>query len=223
MLVKIVEQDKILNFFKDVVGISALCAEDLMKHKVGKHHPFYNLLRSWVVTEVNLHLGFSSEDGNFKLAVALNDFGDVVAFVTFTTSWSHPSACGINYVATLPEFRRQGLMQLLIEIIKSKYSDVSLCCDLNLIPYYRRLGFFPKAPEGTQITLSTANTLAIMPILSEQVILESPPIAQIMSSLNKNYGKRLKKIEKAYTDDRNRAEKKIAKEFERLIVNSTQL
>ncbi|WP_415915500.1 GNAT family N-acetyltransferase [Pseudomonas amygdali] len=222
MLIKLVDQGEIPSLFKEVLYIAGMCSEDLMKYKVGQYHPFYNLLKNWVVAEVNLHLGFSFQEENFKLAVALNEFGDVVAFATFTASWSHPSACGINYIATLPSFRRQGLMRSLIELIKSKYPDVSLCCDLDLIPYYTKLGFSLKYPEGTQVSLSTANSLAVMPILSEQIILESPPIARIMDGLNKKYGKRLKKIDKAYAEDKKRAETNIVKEFERLVAHLAQ-
>ncbi|WP_196355371.1 GNAT family N-acetyltransferase, partial [Pseudomonas amygdali] len=120
LLIKLVDQGEIPSLFKEVLYIAGMCSEDLMKYKVGQYHPFYNLLKNWVVAEVNLHLGFSFQEENFKLAVALNEFGDVVAFATFTASWSHPSACGINYIATLPSFRRQGLMRSLIELIKSK-------------------------------------------------------------------------------------------------------
>jgi GNAT superfamily N-acetyltransferase len=220
LLIKLVEQDRILTFFKGVVTIATLCADDLMKYKVGKNHPYYNLLRNWVVAEVNLQLGLGPHNGHFRLAVALDDFGDVVAFATFTTSTSHPNACGINYIATSPGFRRQGLMRSLVELIRSNYSDVSLCCDLDLVPYYTPLGFYLTAPEGTQVSLSTAQSTAVMPMLSEEIILESPPIARIMDNLNKKYGKRLKDVHKAYSTERKRAEKNIAKEFQRLATHS---
>ncbi|QQQ51592.1 GNAT family N-acetyltransferase [Pseudomonas syringae] len=211
-----VHPQDIPNIFEGVLSIGKECAKDLMKFKIGINHVFYEFSKAWVISELSLHLAFcSSVDSPHKIIVAETEHDGLLGFATYTASISHPTACGINYIAVRPEMRRHGIMRRFIEVIQNDFHHVSLSCDIEIVDFYLNLGFEIQSPENTQISLAINPINAIMPILSEDGVMSHPTLADERRRLNKVYGKKLKKLEKNYHDSKRRVEKEIIAYMER--------
>jgi GNAT superfamily N-acetyltransferase len=216
MKFRIVKPQHILHIFESTLAIGKECANDMMKFKIGINHTFYEISKAWVMSELTLHMAFgSSDDSLHKIMVAESELGELLGFVTYTESISHSTACGINYIAVRPEMRRQGIMQGFVKKIKENFHHISLSCDIELISYYSNMGFEIHKPEGTQISLAINPINAVMPILSEDGLMNFPAVAEERLRLNKTHGKKLKKLEKSYHDSRKRVEKEIIAYIER--------
>ncbi|KTC24624.1 hypothetical protein AO391_11565 [Pseudomonas marginalis ICMP 9505] len=216
MKFRVAPPQNIPDIFENTIVIGKECVNDLMKFKIGINHIFYEFSKAWVISELSLHMVFcGSDDSLHKIIVAESEQNELLGFATYTASISHPTACGINYIAVRPEMRRQGIMRRFVEIIQQDFHHISLSCDVAIINYYLNIDFEIQHPEGTQISLAINPTNAVMPILSEDGIMGYPTIADERRRLNKVYGKKLKKLEKNYHDSKKRVEKEIIAYMER--------
>jgi len=139
------------------VRLSKLYYTDLIQKLVKPYGPTSSLCSSQVEIEVRAYLeealtGFHGLCVEALVAKEVST-NDVVGFA-IALSAPGSTDCGLNYAAVRKDFRRQGVLRVMLESIKSKYSFIGLSCHPDKVPYYEALGFRADGTVFVQVSMS---------------------------------------------------------------------
>lgn len=161
-----------------------------MNRPVEKTHPMFGVATAWMLADIRLQMDpFKSQILKTEVIVATSDESKLVGFMTFTRANNSPTACGINYICVDSKCRSNGLMRAMIDIVKSKYSDIALACFPELVMMYEKLGFVMCEAQGAQVSMRIGGAY-IMNKIKPEIISNEQDVAFESSLLIKENGKK---------------------------------
>lgn len=138
----------------DILRLAKRNSAELMNRPVKPNHAMFGITSAWVVADIEQQITpFTSNQLDSELIYVTNDNSKAIAFLTFTRSVDSSTACGLNYVCVDSKHRKQGLMTLMIDHLKSNYTDIALCCFPSLVGIYEKLGFVMCEAVEAQVAM----------------------------------------------------------------------
>lgn len=179
---------------KEILTMAYANSHDLMKRTTDESHPMFALYRTVFLHDISLMLG---KDSGKKLGsgviTAASDEG-LVGFLVFTQAVNCADACGANYICVAQEYRKQGIMTQMLDLLKVKYPHIALSCVVDKVPMYEKLGFSIKCGQGAQVAMRIGDDYEMNVV--DAVYLHNHPQVEIeVNKLIKMYGEGVVKIE----------------------------
>lgn len=172
---------------------------ELMNRPIKPTHPMFGLTCAWMLSDIRLQLDPStSQKLGSELIAVQNDESKIVGFLTFTRANNSPTACGINYVCVASKYRRQGLMRSMIDLVKSKYTDIALACFPELVGAYEKLGFVMCEAQGAQVAMRIGDAYEMNKIKPEILMNEQEVLFESDLLISKNGKKKSIKINEIF-------------------------
>nr|WP_290467268.1 GNAT family N-acetyltransferase [Pseudomonas fluorescens] len=126
----------------DILRLAKRNSAELMNRPVKPNHPMFGVTSAWVMADIEQQItAFTATQLNSELILIIDTNSKAIAFLTYTLAIDSSTACGLNYVCVDSKYRKQGLMTLMIDHLKSRYTDIALCCFPSLVGVYEKLGF----------------------------------------------------------------------------------
>ncbi len=163
-------------------------------------HPLFSAYRLSLLTEIRAYLARPSPS-QIELVTAAEN-GAVLGFALCGLSPS--GECGVYYTAVSKARRNQGIMSLMMRDIVSRYSVISLSCDVHQVSRYERYGFVPASVRKNHIVMVIGYPQEETPVLDEDQLKQQPPILQEQLAASRRSTKRA-------VDQANKAMKKLQK------------
>lgn len=157
-----------------VLDLVAENVTDLAMTHPSPSHPLFSVFRLVLLTEVRAYLA-RPVPSQMELVTAVED-GKLLGFVLCGLSPSRE--CGIYYTAVTRSRRNEGIMSLMVRDVVTRYSAISLSCDVQLVPRYERYGFEPRSLRKHQVVMAIGNPVEETPILDPNALQQQPPILQ---------------------------------------------
>lgn len=137
-------------------------------------HPLFSAYRLILLTEVRAYLARPAPS-QIELVTATEN-GAVLGFALCGLSPS--GECGVYYIAVSKARRNQGIMSLMMRDVVSRYSIISLSCDVHQVPRYERYGFAPVSVRRNQIVMVIGDPQEETPVLDPDQLQQQPPILE---------------------------------------------
>jgi ribosomal protein S18 acetylase RimI-like enzyme len=137
-------------------------------------HPLFSVYRLSLLTEVRAYLARPAPS-QIELVTATEN-GAVLGFALCGLSPS--GECGVYYIAVSKARRNQGVMSLMMRDVVSRYSIITLSCDVHHVSRYERYGFAPVSVRKNQIVMVIGDPQEETPILDPDQLQQQPPILQ---------------------------------------------
>ncbi|WP_446431709.1 GNAT family N-acetyltransferase [Pseudomonas sp. 1121_17] len=100
-----------------------------------------------------------------ELLTASTDDGRIVGFLLFGLVQTEVQECNIYYTAVQKQFRRQGIMSKMMQVILEISPAIGLSCDIAMVPIYKRYGFRIVKGRETQVVMFIENPTGITPVI----------------------------------------------------------
>lgn len=159
---------------EQVLDLVAESVTDLAMAHPPASHPLFSVYRLILLTEVRAYLARPAPS-QIELVTVVED-GNVLGFAL--CGLSPGGECGIYYIAVRKARRNQGIMSLMMRDVVSRYSVISLSCDVHQVPRYERYGFTPVSVRKNQIVMVIGDPQEETPILDPDQLKQQPPILQ---------------------------------------------
>lgn len=186
----------------EILRLAKRNSVQLMNRPIKTVHPMFGVTSAWMLSDIRLQLDpTKSKTLNSELIIIENDESKIVGFMTFTRATNSPSACGINYICVDSKYRNQGLMRSMIDLIKSKFTDIALACFPELVEMYERIGFVMYEADGAQVAMRIGNVYEMNKILPEILLKEQEVCFATDLMISKNGQKKALKINKIFDDE----------------------
>lgn len=161
---------------------------ELMNRPVKPTHAMFGITSAWVLADIEQQITpYLSIKLNSELILVTNQNSKVVAFLTFTRSVDSITACGLNYVCVDSKYRNQGLMSLMIDHLKSSYTDIALACFPNLVGMYEKLGFVMCEAVEAQVAMRIGKEHTMNKI-SKEMLMDHADVRHASQLLITKYG-----------------------------------
>ncbi len=161
---------------EEVLTLVADNVTELSMRHPHRSHPLFSAYRLSLLAEVRAYLA-RPEPSQIELVIALDD-GCVVGFALCGLSPGVHPECGVYYAAVARPRRGEGIFSLMMREIVTKYSVISLSCEVGLVPIYERYGFEPRALRKHQVVMAIGQPCGETPILDPDALAQQPPIIQ---------------------------------------------
>lgn len=169
----------------------------------------FSLATAWMLADIRLQLDpVTSQTLKTEVIVATNDESKLVGFMTLTRANNSPTACGINYICVDSKYRNNGLMRAMIDIVKSKYSDIALACFPELVTMYEKLGFVMREAQGAQVSMRIGDAYVMNKIKPEIIFNEQDVVYESSLLIKENGRKKALKIDEMFDAETHRISQK---------------
>lgn len=159
---------------EQVLDLVADNVTDLAMAHPSPSHPLFSVYSLILLTEMRAYLAWP-RPSQMELVTAIED-GKLLGFVLCGLSPSRE--CGIYYTAVSKSRRNEGIMSLMIRDVVSRYSAISLSCDVQLVPKYERYGFEPRSLRKHQVVMVIGEPNEETPVLDPDNLQQQRPILQ---------------------------------------------
>ncbi|PRB47764.1 hypothetical protein CQ009_17735 [Pseudomonas sp. MYb2] len=139
--------------------------KSLSKMRPPKEHPLFDGYKAMLVEEVRIYIT-SQNFPKIEVITATSESGSVIGFLLFGLVLTDVQECNIYYTAVQNEFRRQGIMSQMMQVILEICPAIGLSCDIALVSIYKRLGFRPVAVGETQIVMFIGHPKGVTPVVN---------------------------------------------------------
>lgn len=174
----------------DILRLAQRNSAELMNRPVKPNHPMFGLASAWMLADLEQQItAHSGKQLDCELILISDVNSKAIAFLTFTRANDSCTACGLNYVCVDSKYRKQGLMTLMIDYLKSNYTDIALCCFPSLVGMYEKLGFLMCEAAEAQVDMRIGK-LHEMKKHPKAKLLESPDVKHATELLATKYGKK---------------------------------
>ncbi|ROO06996.1 hypothetical protein BK675_15985 [Pseudomonas fluorescens] len=129
-----------------------------------KTHPLFEGFKSMLVEEVRTYIT-RRDLPQIELLTASAGDGKIVGFLLFGLVQTEVQECNIYYTAVQKQFRRQGIMGNMMQLILEISPAVGLSCDIAMVPVYKRYGFRIVTGRETQVVMFIADPTGITPVI----------------------------------------------------------
>jgi GNAT superfamily N-acetyltransferase len=130
-----------------------------------KAHPLFDGYKVMLVEEVRTYIT-RHDLRQIEVLTASSEDGNIIGFLLFGLVETDVLECNIYYTAVQKQFRRQGVMSQMMQVVLKVSPALGLSCDIALVPIYKRYGFRPVAARETQIVMFIGNPIGITPVVS---------------------------------------------------------
>lgn len=156
----------------DILRLAKRNSSQLINRPVKTNHPMFSLTSAWMLADIQLQLDpYTSSLIASELILVTDQESKVKGFLTYNRAYNSPTACGLNYVCVDAKHRNQGLMTLMLNRLKSNFSDIALACFPDLVEMYEKKGFVMCEASGAQIAMRIGSE-HIMKKVSPQMLME---------------------------------------------------
>ncbi|WP_223452736.1 MULTISPECIES: GNAT family N-acetyltransferase [unclassified Pseudomonas] len=127
-------------------------------------HPLFDGYKTMLVEEVRTYIT-RHDLPQIELLTASTDDGRIVGFLLFGLVQTDVQECNIYYTAVQKQFRRQGIMNDMMQVILEISPAIGLSCDIAMVPIYKRYGFRVVKGRETQVVMFIDNPTGITPVI----------------------------------------------------------
>lgn len=128
-------------------------------------HPLFDGYKAMLVEEVRIYITCQDQP-QIEVLTASSENGSVIGFLLFGLVETDVQECNIYYTAVQKEFRRQGIMSQMMQVVLEISPALGLSCEIAMVPTYKRFGFRPVAAGETQIVMFIGDPKGITPVVS---------------------------------------------------------
>jgi ribosomal protein S18 acetylase RimI-like enzyme len=165
----------ILEFLgKQVLDLVADNLTELAMAHPPPSHPLFSVYRLVLLTEMRAYLAWPTPS-QMEVVTAIED-GKLLGFVL--CGLSPGRECGIYYTAVSKTRRNEGIMSLMIRDVVSRYSAISLSCDVQLVPKYEHYGFEPRSLRKHQVVMVIGDPQEETPVIDPDDLQRQPSILE---------------------------------------------
>jgi GNAT superfamily N-acetyltransferase len=130
-----------------------------------KSHPLFDGYKTMLVEEVRTYIT-RHDLPQIEVLTASSEDGSIIGFLLFGLVETNVLECNIYYTAVRNQFRRQGVMRQMMQMVLDISPALGLSCDIALVPVYKRYGFRPVDARETQIVMFIGKPTGITPVVS---------------------------------------------------------
>lgn len=128
-------------------------------------HPLFDGYKAMLVEEIRTYI--TRQDlPQIEVITASSEGGSIIGFLLFGLVETDVLECNIYYTAVQKQFRRQGIMSQMMQVVLNISPALGLSCDIAMVPIYERYGFRPVAARETQIVMFIGDPTGITPVVS---------------------------------------------------------
>jgi len=172
----------------DILRLVKRNSAELMNRPVKTTHAMFGITSAWVLADIDLQLTpYMSKQIGSEVILVTNENSKAIAFLTFTRSTDSSTACGLNYVCVDSKHRKQGLMRLMLDHLKSSYTDIALACFPSLIGMYEKHGFVMCEASEAQVAMRIGKEHT-MNKFSQQLLMDHEAVKHASQLLISKYG-----------------------------------
>ncbi|WP_432780629.1 GNAT family N-acetyltransferase (plasmid) [Pseudomonas corrugata] len=186
----------------DILRLAKRNGAELINRPVKPNHAMFGITVAWMLADIDNQLApYMSKKINSEVIIITTPESKAIGFLTFTRSINSPTACGLNYVCVDSKYRNQGLMRLMIDHLKSIYTDVALACFPGLVEMYEKLGFVMCEADGAQVAMRIGGE-NVMNTISQQMLMEHDNVRHATQLMIDKYGpKKAVKINDTFDEE----------------------
>lgn len=160
---------------------------------VGPSSPLYGIYQAILETELGTYMASIGRPGvpQGGLIIAIDDDtpNQVLGFLIYMPLTGTADSCGVNYTAVRKSHRGSGLMRKMFDELLARYPNVSLCCQIDLVPMYEHLGFRVEGNHSEHISMNNGTkSAAPMPVFNPDDVIDHPIIQTARTLMLKRYG-----------------------------------
>lgn len=126
-------------------------------------HPLFDGYKTMLVEEIRTYIT-RHDIPQIELLTAATDDGRTVGFLLFGLVQTEVQECNIYYTAVQKQFRRQGIMNKMMQVILEISPAIGLSCDIAMVPIYKQYGFRIVKGRETQVVMFIGNPTGITPV-----------------------------------------------------------
>ncbi|EPM64070.1 putative acetyltransferase [Pseudomonas syringae pv. actinidiae ICMP 19103] len=195
-----------------VVQLVADNVSELSLNSVPPSNLSYDVFHWALPAEVGVYLSRIAEVPGepVELLVAFDDVDTsvVTGFVLYSPVFTHPEACGVNYMCVRQSHRHRGIGSELMRVLIGLYPHTELTCTIKKVPFYESVGMQVIDSHNTQIVMNTRaeSTTGMIAVLNVQPIYDSSEARAIFDRLMQRWGRK----------EMLRAEKQLARHTDQL-------
>lgn len=130
-----------------------------------KAHPLFDGYKTMLVEEIRTYIT-RHDLPQIEVLTASSKDGSIIGFLLFGLVETNVLECNIYYTAVQKQFRRQGIMSQMMQLLLEISPALGLSCDIAMVPVYRRYGFRPVDTRETQIVMFIGEPTGITPVVS---------------------------------------------------------
>lgn len=179
--------------FQQVSAMGAEYTQDLSISGVGPSSPLFGIYQGILVTELGTYMASIGRQGvpQGELIIATDDEApnQVLGFLLYMPLNGTTDSCGVNYTAVRRSHRGTGIMRKMFDEMLARYPNVSLSCQIDLVPLYEHMGFKVEGNHEVQISMIIGKKSdAQMPVFNPDDVIDHPVIQTSRSLMLQKYG-----------------------------------
>jgi GNAT superfamily N-acetyltransferase len=175
---------------KDILRLAKRNSPQLINRPVKSNHPMFGLTTAWMLADIELQLDpYTSSRTGSELILVTDHESKTTGFLTYNRAYDSTTACGLNYVCVDAKHRKQGLMTLMIDYLKSNFTEIALACFPDLVEMYEKQGFVMCEAAGSQIAMRIGSEY-IMKKVSPQMLMDHSDFKHAAQLFITKYGEK---------------------------------
>lgn len=182
---------------RDILAMVEENLPSLSKQKVDLQSSMYDVVLTTIQQETALYLSWIG-DPEFptELIVAKQqESGDnqLVGFLLYSIPVTGEGAATIHYTAVNHLSRQQGVLRSMMATLVSRNPVVTLCCSIENVPIYERLGFYVTNTQVTNVGMANRPLPpGLQTITVDMVYINKlSPVKDAKQALKSKFGKKV--------------------------------
>jgi GNAT superfamily N-acetyltransferase len=136
----------------DILNLVKANANDISLYVYKKNSPVYDFMSVREELKMKHYLGRlnNNELSSTYLILAEHD-SNVIGYILYHASTHNPRDVSIISTVVNVNYRKQGVLTLMMNALKNRADSVLLSCFIHLVPMYQKFGFFIGEQWETQV------------------------------------------------------------------------
>ncbi|RUG15356.1 GNAT family N-acetyltransferase [Pseudomonas aeruginosa] len=184
------------------MSIAFDCAKELTVFSLVENDPFEELAKAEVCARLQADFylianpmpvnGVLSRGEAIFVLDESFDPARVVGFATYKPRFPTFTSASICYIAVAKSHRRQGVMRLIMSKLLEHYPVVALDCPIELVPLYKKFGFYVSGSQSAHITMETGPINGQMLSMDSEDLMAEPSLVEAKQRVTKALGSEAK-------------------------------
>lgn len=211
-MINILQPNKILkNQEIDILELVNSNANDISLYVYKKHSPVYSFMSVREKLKMSEYLQrLNNNQSSTTHLILAEENNNIIGYILYQPSTHNPNDVSIISTVVDVNYRKQGVLTLMMNALKNRSISITLSCFLDLVPMYQKLGFIIGEQWETQVGMyfNYFDELGDIVTIDEDELYKNSPILQsAIAEFQSKYSNHEDLINTLYLDTQNEAQR----------------
>ncbi|UUF15198.1 MULTISPECIES: GNAT family N-acetyltransferase [Flavobacterium] len=190
-MVNIVQPSKISkNQEIDILELVNNNANDISLYVYKKHSEVYSFMSVREKLKISKYLErLNNNQSSTTYLILAEENNKIIGYILYQPSTHNPKDVSIISTIVNVNYRKQGILTLMMNALKNRSASITLSCFLDLVPIYQKLGFIVGEQWETQVGMyfNYFDDLGTIVTIDEEELYKSPTARLAMQEFQSKY------------------------------------